>query len=329
MKKAMTAALLLIVFSGVVRAADIDGAEDHPMVSRYPGMDIQWQEIENYRPFRIPFGPVVGYRTIADWIDTGGRVTRTYYSYRGTERGYAEVYKNYLDGLKQAGFEILAENLSIDRKGAAIGTSQWSLVYFAANPWNKHGAVDAFMHGVSSQGGAGAIVASKDRAAGKAYVVINVEQDSADKIGVLVDIVEVEAVETGLVAINPEAIGKDIDEYGRVVLTGLVFDYDKASIKAESEEALAAIAQYLQANPAKIFYVVGHTDSKGTFGYNQKLSADRAQSVVDALVGRFAIERKQVEPHGVGPLSPVFANSSDAGREQNRRVELVERQAAQ
>jgi outer membrane protein OmpA-like peptidoglycan-associated protein len=329
MKKIAAAALSLIAVMSLVHGADIEGASDHPMVSRYPGMDLSWQEIENYRPFRVPFGPVVGYRTIGDWIDTEGRVTRSYYSYQGTERGYAEVYKNYLDGLKSAGFEILAENLSIDRKGAAIGTSQWSLVYFAANPWNKHGAVDAFMHGVSSQGGAGAIVASKDRAAGKAFVVINVEQDSAEKIGVLVDIVEVEAAETGLVAINPEAIGKDIDEYGRVVLTGLVFDYDKASIRPESEETLAAIAQYLEANPAKSFYVVGHTDSKGTFSYNRKLSADRAEAVISALVSRFSVDRKRVEPHGVGPLSPVFANSTDAGREQNRRVELVERQPEQ
>jgi len=327
--KRLAAGLLLIALSSMLHGADIEGASDHPMVSRYPGMELSWQEIENYRPFRIPFGPVVGYRTIADWIDTEGRVTRNYYSYQGTERGYTEVYKNYLDALESAGFEILAENLSTDRKGAAVGTSQWSLVYFAANPWNKRGAVDAFTHGVSSQGGAGAIVARKDRAAGKAYVVINVEQDSADKIGVLVDIVEVETAETGLIAINPEAIGKGIAEYGRVVLTGLVFDFDQASIRPESEETLAAIAKYLEANPAKSFYVVGHTDSKGTFSYNQKLSADRALSVIDALVGRFSVDRKRVEAHGVGPLSPVFANSSDAGREQNRRVELVERQAEQ
>jgi outer membrane protein OmpA-like peptidoglycan-associated protein len=75
--------------------------------------------------------------------------------------------------------------------------------------------------------------------------------------------------------------------------------------------------------------VVGHTDSKGTFSYNRKLSADRAEAVISALVSRFSVDRKRVEPHGVGPLSPVFANSTDAGREQNRRVELVERQLEQ
>ena len=96
--------------------------------------------------------------------------------------------------------------------------------------------------------------------------------------------------------------------------------------QAESAQALSAIAEFLQANPTRRFYVVGHTDSVGTFSYNAKLSADRARAVVKALNADYGVPTDQLEPHGVGPLSPVFANGADAGREQNRRVELVEYQ---
>lgn len=111
-----------------------------------------------------------------------------------------------------------------------------------------------------------------------------------------------------------------------MVLDGLYFDFDKASLQAQSSQALEAIAEFLNANRDKQFYVVGHTDSVGTFSYNSKLSADRARAVVTALKSDYGIAADQLEPHGVGPLSPVFSNGSDAGRDKNRRVELVERQ---
>ena len=94
-----------------VTAQDIDGIAEHPMIKRYPGQVIAWQHIENYQPYKVAVGPVTGYRTITDWIDTEGRVTRTFYKYEGDERTYSEVYKNYLDGLRGEGFEILGEGI--------------------------------------------------------------------------------------------------------------------------------------------------------------------------------------------------------------------------
>ncbi|MEM8685224.1 MAG: OmpA family protein, partial [Pseudomonadota bacterium] len=269
-------------------------------------------------------GPVTGYRAIADWIDTEGRVTRTFYKLEGEDRSYAEVYKNYLDALNAEGFEFLGTGFSADRRGTAVGSRQWMDVTFRANPATKPGAVGTMFSGTSSSGGAGAIVATKQRAAGIVYVVIYVEQHSRDYVGALIDIVEVEAAETGLVTVNAEAIGSDIDEYGRVVLSGIVFEFDKATLKSESEAALGAIADYLDAHPEKSFYVVGHTDSTGSFAYNRKLSADRAQSVTEALTRQYGVASGRLVPHGMGPLAPVFSNGSDAGRDKNRRVELVE-----
>lgn len=306
-------------------AQDAEGVVEHPMFERYPGQVIAWQHIENYQPFKNPTGPVTGYRHISEVIDTEGRVTRTFYKYVGTDRTYSEIYKNYLDALKEEGFELLGQGMSPDRKGAGVGSRQWQEVYFRLNPVTKSGEVNSLMAGTATSGGAGVIVAKKDRAEGTAYVVITTEQHSENYIGALIDIVEVEAAQTGLVVVDAEAIGSDIKEYGRVVLSGVVFEFDKATLLPKSKAALDAIAQFLKANPNKSFYVVGHTDSKGTFAYNNKLSSDRAIAVADALKQDYGIAAPRLEPHGVGPLSPVYSNTSDAGREQNRRVELVEK----
>jgi len=323
--RALATGMVFMIVVNAAIAADIEGAVEHPMVKRYPGQVIAWQHIENYQPYKVATGPVTGYRTIADWIETEGRVTRTFYKYEGEDRTFSEVYKNYLDAFEAEGFEILGKGLSADRKGVEVGSRQWMEVTFKANPATKPGAVGTMFSGTSSSGGAGAIVARKERAAGTAYVVVYVEQHSKNYVGTLIDIVEVEAAETGLVVVDAEAMGSDIAEYGRVVLDGIVFDFDKATLKAESKAALDAIAEYLKANPDKHFYVVGHTDSKGTFAYNSKLSSDRARAVADALKQDYKIASDRLQPHGVGPLVPVFSNSSDNGRQKNRRVELVER----
>lgn len=323
----MRIGFLLVLVIGASRswAADIDGIVEHPMITRYPGQDIRWQQIENHRPYRVPVGPVTGYRAISEWIDTEGRVTRTFYRYEGTDRSYSEIYKNYLDSLGAENFEILAEGVSPDRRGTETGSRQWTEVLFQENAATKPGEVGTLFSGTSSSGGAGAIVARKERAAGTVYVVINVEQHSANYVGTLIDIVEVEQAETGLITVDAEAIGADIDEYGRVVLDGIFFDHDKATLKPESATALSAIAEFLSANPGLSFYVVGHTDSVGSFAHNRKLSEDRARAVTEALRSEYAIAAERIEPHGIGPLVPTFANSSDDGRARNRRVELVQR----
>lgn len=324
LRKTISVAALTVVSLSAL-AQDVDGVIEHPMFERYPGQVIAWQHIENYQPFKVPIGPVTGYRHIEEVIETEGRVTRTFYQYLGTDRTYSEIYKNYLDALKAEGFELLGQGMSPDRGGAGVGSRRWQQVYFMLNPFSKKGEVSTMIAGTATSGGAGVVVAKKERAEGTVYVIMTTEQHAEDYIGTLIDIIEVEAVETGLVVVDAEAMGSDIEEFGRVVLNGIVFEFDKATIKAESKAALDAIAEYLKANPDKRFYVVGHTDSKGTFAYNRKLSSDRAQAVADALKQDYNIESNRIEPQGVGPLSPVFSNTREAGREQNRRVELVEK----
>ncbi len=70
-------------------------------------------------------------------------------------------------------------------------------------------------------------------------------------------------------------------------------------------------------------YVVGHTDTVGNADSNLKLSRDRADSVIQALVGTHGIASARLKSFGNGPFAPVASNGSDEGRGLNRRVELV------
>ena len=231
MKPRMTAAAAVFVCLVTLptRGDNLPDAVEHPMVERYPGQELRWQAIDNYREFRLPVGPVTGYRHIDDWLETQGRVTRTFYALEGSGRTWSEVYLNYRGAFAAEGFEILAEGSSEDRKGPAVGGRQWLEIYLRTNPAGTGGEVNTLAAGSSTSGGQGAFVATRDRAAGPVYVVVTVEQHAADYIGTLVDIVEVERAETGLVAVDAEAIGRDLEEKGRVVLDGHYFDFDSGS----------------------------------------------------------------------------------------------------
>ncbi len=323
------AALALCAFAATVFAApafaqDAEGCADHPAVSRYPGSVIEWCKTDNFLPYRIPVGPVTGYRRIGEWVDAEGRVTRNFYSLKG-ERTHAEVWKNFKDALVDAGFDVIAEGMFPESNVKRdVGGGSWLEVYYRENPFGAPGAVNKLVSGTSSSGGAGVVFGKKERAEDTIYALISLEQHSSEEVAALIAIVETKEAETGLVTADAEAMGNDIEELGRTVLEGLYFDTDKASLKLESEPALKEIAKYLKQTD-KDFYVVGHTDSTGTYAYNAKLSGDRAAAVRAALIADHGIALDRLQSHGVGPLVPVFSNGTDGGRAKNRRVELVER----
>lgn len=306
--------------------ADAEGCADHPAVSRYPGMELAWCATQNYIPFRVPLGPVTGYRTIGAWHETEGRLTRNFYVYEGADRTHSEVWRNMSDAIRSGGFEIVAQGLfpETNVKGD-VGGRSWQDVYYRENPWQARGAVNSLLAGTSSSGGSGAVVARKERADDTIHVVVTVEQHSADQIGLLIDVMETKPAETGLVVANAEAMGQDIEEFGRTIITGLMFDHDTSTLLPDSKPALTEAARLLGTMPGKAFYIVGHTDMTGTHAYNMKLSADRAIEVRRTLIEDFGIAPERLEAAGVGPLSPLFTNGSSGGRAKNRRVELVER----
>jgi len=137
-------------------------------------------------------------------------------------------------------------------------------------------------------------------------------------------IVEQEAMVQEIVA-TAEAWKGDLASAGHVAIYGINFDTDKAVIKPESEPVLAEMAKLLKDNPGLNVFIVGHTDSTGSYEHNLKLSQERAAAVVSALVSPHGIAASRLTAVGVGPVAPVATNDSEDGRAMNRRVELVKR----
>jgi outer membrane protein OmpA-like peptidoglycan-associated protein len=104
--------------------------------------------------------------------------------------------------------------------------------------------------------------------------------------------------------------------------SGLLFDVDSSSLRAESKKNLDNLASSLSSFGDSKLLLVGHTDSQGTDEYNLALSRRRADAVGAYLESR-GVSATRVEMSGRGETEPVATNDSDSGRQQNRRVEAA------
>lgn len=112
-----------------------------------------------------------------------------------------------------------------------------------------------------------------------------------------------------------------------LVLHGVNFQFDKATLTLNAKALLDQVADALQTRADIKVELDGYTDSKGSDAYNQKLSEQRATAVQDYLVTR-GIAAERMVAKGFGEASPIADNDSDEGRERNRRVELKVTEAA-
>lgn len=134
------------------------------------------------------------------------------------------------------------------------------------------------------------------------------------------------AVSTRSTGFEPASLGdlgQALETDGRYVLGDLDFDTGSAQLGPGSFRSLSALADYLGAVPSRRVALVGHTDSSGSLDTNIALSRRRAASVLDRLVTEYGVNRTQVEAQGMGYLSPISTNLNAAGREANRRVEVI------
>jgi OOP family OmpA-OmpF porin len=135
-------------------------------------------------------------------------------------------------------------------------------------------------------------------------------------------IVEKKEMEQFITA-DAAAFGNDIRATGHAAVYGINFDTGKSIIKPESAQAIGEIAKLLKADPGLKIHVVGHTDNVGDVAGNIKLSQDRAEAVLQALVRDHGIAAARLRSYGCGQFAPVASNDSEEGRAKNRRVELV------
>jgi len=103
---------------------------------------------------------------------------------------------------------------------------------------------------------------------------------------------------------------------------GLLFGYDSDQVTAAARDNLRKFAASLNKYPNTRTLIVGHTDSDGRAEYNMDLSDRRALSAA-GFISAEGVDRARISTTGRGEAEPIATNSSDAGRRQNRRVEIA------
>lgn len=192
---------------------------------------------------------------------------------------------------------LLAANMgcswSQKSKGAIIGAGSGA-------------AVGAVIGNAAGNTAAGAIIGAAVGGAAGAYIGNYMDKQAAE-------------MERDIEGAKIERIGEGI----KITFdSGLLFDFDKATLRSASEQNLTNLAVILNKYPDTNVLLEGHTDAKGSDDYNLNLSRSRAQSVSSFLSGR-QVSAARFTITGYGEAQPIATNDTEEGRQQNRRVEVA------
>ncbi len=312
--------------------ADDPSAQEHPTVQRYEGACLLRSQRKAFDSYWLPLGKPL--KQDGTWTTEPGQLlegtlTRLMYA-APTDRSALEVFRNYEQGLSKQGSEILyrcakaecggrpllmevlfgnGQRRAFADSGASIGSDR---AYYSFPDPN-----DAYFLAARSADGTTHV------AIYVGFKSSTVVKETSDRPIVLADVIESAAMEQNLV--DASAMNKAISETGHIALRNIYFDFGSDTLTGASTPTLEQISELLKQQSGLSLYVVGHTDSVGTHETNMGLSRRRAESVVNALVKRYGIAASRLAPAGVGDLAPVASNRTEAGRAENRRVELVER----
>lgn len=104
--------------------------------------------------------------------------------------------------------------------------------------------------------------------------------------------------------------------------SGILFGFDSYELTSQARENIREMAQTLKKYEDTNILIEGHTDNIGKEGYNQRLSERRAQAVAN-YAKSLGVDGSRIETRGYGEEQPVAENATEAGRAQNRRVEVA------
>lgn len=195
---------------------------------------------------------------------------------------------------------------------AVVALSVLFLASCAETPkWQKGAGI-----GAAIGAGAGAIIGHQSDEEGEgALIGAAIGAAAGGLIGHHMDKQQAELAEIAEVERRSE------DELVVILREKILFDVDKYDLKPGAEDNLYKIADILMRYPDFDIVAEGHTDSTGKENYNQWLSEERAAAVTDFLVNA-GLNPARIRIIGYGETRPVANNETDAGRQQNRRVEL-------
>jgi len=325
--------------------ANAPGSGDQ-LLPRYAGSFILAQTKKDFDEIILPMGKAVGasYASEPDKklryekvTAVEGRLTRTVYVIP-EGRSVLEVVRNYTNELEGKGAKTLfqcskaecgeefhkvhAFARALKPEGAAYSRERRALAANAleyvdpqadqrlwVGEWKREGGSDVFVaiYAATQTGGS----------------MGDISTALKGRVLAMVEVLETKVMQQNLAFVTAEQIGGALGKDGRVALYGILFDFDKAEIKPQSDKQLAEMANLLKSTPGLKVFIVGHTDNKGALAYNVDLSQRRAEAVAKALAAKYGIAADRMVAKGVGPLSPLAANDGEDGQAKNRRVELV------
>ena len=120
---------------------------------------------------------------------------------------------------------------------------------------------------------------------------------------------------------NPFTVNLEFDPPKTFVLDNVEFDFGKYSLRPESYPALNDLVDYLNRKPNERIEIGGHTDNIGSDDRNLVLSLERAKTIVEYLVSK-GIDNSRVVAKGYGAEEPIEENTTEEGRQKNRRTEV-------
>lgn len=327
--------LLSALLTNFANGEDIAGALDSPLIKRVTGSEIFFTKSTDFDQLKLALGKVEwsnkerGVLPYESATVEGKRLTNYY---KLPEKiGVLETFRNYEQELKESGFDVLFSGIGdeVETVGFNNQIAKEILKMGGVYGNKEEKAHWPFQH--CEEKGAAYLSAKKSTSKGDVYLsiyIVNNKFDKwlaipADRALVRLDICEVKAREQRMELVKSDEMANQLNLNGRIALYGILFDFDKASLTAESSNTLTEIAKLLKEKPALHILVVGHSDASGSFDYNRTLSQHRAESVVADLVAK-GISSERLFPVGVAFASPVAVNTTEEGKAKNRRVELVD-----
>ncbi len=292
-------AAAVIGFSAPVFAED---GEDHPMVSRYPGTKIDHYDYKEFEEAQILLSKP--YQQNGKWVadkllPLEGQVTYIHYRKPDTVSAL-QIFRNYQAAFAKGGFKEL---FVCNRPCTEENLGSFQDLLKARNLYLNYSRDNQY---ISAQNG-NVYVSMFVNEGGVWLFVIEKGEMATDKISV----------------VGNSPIADALNKAGRVDVYGLTFDTGKSTLKSTSKTTLDELAKILTDNPQINLDVIGHTDNVGTPDSNLKLSQDRSDVVVAALVSEYGVNPSRLNPTGKGQSQPVASNDTEKGKATNRRVEFV------
>ena len=297
MKRMMLGAVALLLVAGTAAAQDAEGCKDHPLFTRFPNMRITACESSQFDMRAFPAGPINKQDQSTKSVEVEGPVEWISYEVNeGTKPPSGlQIMRNFEAAAKKAGGTV---------EGQYPG-------------WCKGNYDPEHMPGMGNSCLSYGLTLKFVRGGKEVWVFLQASENDGSYV---LTVSEREQMKQDI-AVNELADRLATDGFVALYVN---FETAKATIQPDSAKTLDAAAGALKAAGDIRVEVAGHTDNVGTPEANLKLSQDRAQAVMAALVER-GIAAGRLTAKGYGQTSPVSDNRTEDGRAKNRRVELVKK----